>query len=269
MRSIPSMLFLTLLLNFHSYAQSNEDSKEKLAGRSFMFKESISHSKSTLSLELPKVDTSKTVDTSNLEFAPEKGDIIKVLYESDGKVFFKYWYFKDNTDKQKKYNQDRLFSVKRNEFDQITQPIYNWFKGVAVGAYTIPFRLRGCKSSFDFESSLSLQTNLVFGFGFRKVNYSFIDVSVGIGLSSINLTSSNTNNTVTVERTASAFTASLGAVVKPSQFANLGVFLGSDFLGAKDRDTNWIYKGKLWVGLGLNISFNQIKTEKSASGNKQ
>ncbi|WP_026809924.1 hypothetical protein [Arenibacter latericius] len=102
------------------------------------------------------------------------------------------------------------------------------------------------------------------GFGTRTKEYSWIDISLGIGLTGVNLNSDNSN--ISGQRTASAFTISSGIVVKPSKFANLGLFIGSDTLGANDRDVQWIYNRDLWIGLGLNVSFNAITTNQSPDG---
>ena len=80
-------------------------------------------------------------------------------------------------------------------------------------------------------------------------------------MTSVNLNELNSN--VESDRTASAFTISLGAVVKPAKFANIGLFIGWDSLNAYDEEVRWEYNGKTWVGLGLNISFNEITTSAS------
>jgi hypothetical protein len=144
------------------------------------------------------------------------------------------------------------------EFFNYNQQLFSRYKGVEVGVYTIPFRIRGSGDEFDFEASLSLQTNIVFGFGKRTSNTSWIDVSGGIGITSINLNSTNSN--VVDSRTASALTLSLGGVFKPAQNANIGLFIGGDFLGKSDRATDWVYNKNLWLGVGINISFNKIET---------
>lgn len=211
-----------------------------------------------------------------IEFSPQKENIkgtnvpiiegskITVLkYSStDSLVYYRYWIYKDsNSENYNKYNSS-IFTMKRDNFINLMTPLYPRYKGASVGVYTIPFRLRGIGADFDFESSLSLQSNLVFGFGATNSSSSSFDLSLGIGLTSINL--NEKNSSVTSERTASAFTVSLGAVWKPAEFANIGLFLGWDNLGANDNDVNWKYNGKSWLGLGINISFNQIKSDKSA-----
>lgn len=156
------------------------------------------------------------------------------------------------------YNE-KTFSMPYKKFVDITSPVYRLYKGCEVGVYTIPFRIRGTGRDFDFESSLSLQSNIVFGFGTHKNPESWFDLSGGIGLTGVNLNSKNSE--VTEERTATAFTASIGGVFKINRWANMGLFLGYDWLGAKDREVNWKYNGDLWIGLGINISFNSIKTD--------
>jgi hypothetical protein len=206
-----------------------------------------------------------------------KGSKINVLkYAPDSKlVYFKYWNYQEvsgnGIDTQQesmaaKFN-NKTFVLPYDDFVALTQPIYQRYKGAVVGAYTIPFRLRGVGDDFDFESSLSLQSNLVFGFGSRSHAESWLDASFGIGLTGVNLNEKNSD--VTEARTASAFTLSTGLLFKPSKLANLGVFFGWDYLGSNDKEVNWKYNKKMWVGLGLNITFNEVKTATPATKSKQ
>lgn len=208
----------------------------------------------------------------------EEGSKVKVVGMSDDlkKVYIKYWsypekiksrdgLFKEATftdnPKAKTFNED-VFELSSEFFKKITIPLYSRYKGATVGVYTVPFRLRGIGDNFDFESSLSLQANLVAGFGRRTNENSWLDCSIGLGLTGVGLTPQNSN--VIEQRTASAFTISSGIVFKPSKVANIGLFVGWDNLGSNDRDVGWTYNGDMWLGLGLNISFNAITTDKSA-----
>jgi hypothetical protein len=142
-------------------------------------------------------------------------------------------------------------------FNSSTIPRYNRFKGVGVRAYTIPIRLRGIRSkSFDFESNISLGANVVFGFGKSYDENSVFDLAAGFALTQIKLTTINSN----VDRNAGAFTFSTGAIFKPNKLVNLGVFVGWDFLGASDLAVNWKFNGKSWLGIGINISMNDVNT---------
>ena len=235
--------------------------------------------------------------TSNIieDFSPlkEKGDTQEVEIFQGSKVtvvgmsddlktvYIKYWNYSTNIKTRNGFlgkvtlsaNQkatdfnNKVFELPSESFKKITEPLFKRYKGTNVGVYTVPFRLRGSGDDFDFESSLSLQANLVAGFGKRTKESSWIDLSLGIGLTGVNLNSNNSN--VTDQRTASAFTVSSGLVVKPSKFANLGLFLGWDNLSASDRDVDWVHNGNLWVGLGINVSFNTITTNQSTNGKRQ
>lgn len=197
------------------------------------------------------------------QYEVTQGYKIKVLYEKNGNVYYRYWNFRDST-KQKKYNGDKIFRMEKNNFVETTQPLYSKYKGAKVGAYTVPFRLRGIGSEdFDFETALSLQANVAFGFGKITQENSCFDVSWGLGLTRVDLNSKN--SLVTENRTATALTTSLGIVIKPEKYVNLGVFIGWDFLGKNDQDIKWIYNNKPWLGVGINISFDEIKTDKSAN----
>lgn len=199
-----------------------------------------------------EIEKIKVIDTLKLTKSNNKGDsiVIKSINYEEKKGTF--W-----TDH---YN-DKIFSMPYKKFIDITAPLYRRYKGCQVGVYTIPFRLRGTGKDFDFESSLSLQSNIVFGFGTLKKPTSWFDFSGGIGLTGISLNSNNSD--VLENRTATAITASFGAVFKFNRWANIGLFGGWDWLGAKDRGVNWKYNGDFWIGIGINISFNSIETDKS------
>lgn len=152
-------------------------------------------------------------------------------------------------------------SMPKEKFYSNTEQIYRRFKGYSVQAYTVPFRLRGIGSdNFDFESSLSLQGNFVVGWGRLKSQRSFIDFSLGIGLTKVEL--NNLNSNVVDNRSSGALTISFGGVFKPIEKANIGVFLGWDLLGASDRDVDWIYNSKPWIGIGINIGIQDIIGDK-------
>ena len=41
--------------------------------------------------------------------------------------------------------------------------------------------------------------------------------------------------------------------------------MGWDFLGQNDNEVDWKHDGNAWIGLGINVSFNEVKTEKTAT----
>jgi hypothetical protein len=156
-----------------------------------------------------------------------------------------------------------IHSMPKAQFFYSTDQRFQRYKGAEVGVYTVPFRLRGGGDDFDFEAALSLQANIVFGFGRKDSSKSWLDLSAGIGITSINLDEQNSN--VTENRTASALTLNLGAVAKPAENANIGIFIGGDFLGKNDRQVDWVYNRNVWIGIGINISFNKIETGEGPS----
>ena len=203
----------------------------------------------------------------------EKGlkiEVIEIDFQNEI-VFYRYWTFKDGAPGKSKYNGDKIFSLPLKDFVQLTAPLYNWHKGFSVGTYTVPFRLRDAGGDrFDFESSLSLQANFIWGLGSTKKEESILDVSLGIGLSSVNINFQNSNVLDTaLNRTAAAFTTSIGIVYKPTKFVNIGVFTGIDNLGLSDKSVDWYYDNKAWIGLGINISFNEVKSGVRADPGKQ
>jgi len=187
-----------------------------------------------------------------------------------GKVYYEYLNFID-PDTLQAYN-GKLFMLPLDSFLIYTRPIYSHFKGLSAGLYSIPFRIRNLGgSNFDVETSLSLQTNLVIGFGSKYKEYSSVNFSLGIGLTAINITQENSSITEPEdEQTASALTTSLGIVYNFKNRVNVGAFVGWDTLSGKDRNVNWIYNKETWVGLGINIKFEQVNnsTNESSSNNR-
>ncbi len=199
----------------------------------------------------------------------KKGYKINVVYVNDDEVIFKYWHWSNDSTQNARYygteDAPYLYSMAVNDFEKLTRPVYNRFKGFEIGAYTVPYRLRGLaqgSDKFDFESSLSLQANFIFGWGSRYQAQSQYDVSFGLGLTKIEL--SPINSGINEERTASALTFSLGGVWKPTPVANVGMFLGWDWLGAKDQNVNWTHDGRVWMGIGINVSFNALQAADNA-----
>lgn len=194
------------------------------------------------------------------------GKRVTVLYTEDDNVYFSYWYQK-NDEINKELNGEgsirTVYIMPVNTFSQITVPLYSTFKGFKTGAYTVPFRLRGVSGDFDFDPTISLTANFIAGFGSVYKERSWFDMSFGIGLSSIELNQDN-SSLIEENRTAAAFTLSLGALFKPKDYMNFGLFLGWDTLGRDDRSVNWVYDNKPWLGIGINISFNEIVTDNAA-----
>ena len=191
-----------------------------------------------------------------------KDHLIKREYNIGDTVFLTYIPFnaERSAENAATYNEQLFRIDDENLFYSLADSvvIYKRYKGVSVGVYTVPFRLRFAKGGkFDYESSLSLSSNMIFGFGTNKSARSTLDFSVGVGLTGANLDSLNSD--VLDNRTAMAFTLNAGAIWKPTNYANIGLFLGADFLGNRDRSVNWIYNRRPWIGLGINISFNQIQ----------
>lgn len=262
MKKIIFLLVFFLAVRFYAVCQTKFDIQ---VGNSYSF----ITSKSTLISTQRKITSIDKWQNGCVEKIPANGRVRIEAFDSE-KVIYTYLVYDDvkQKDEYDLYNDsDPVFSMPINDFIQSVRPLYNALKDPVIGLYTIPFRFRGKSKTFDFESSLALQTNIVFGFGSRTKAESFLDVSVGVGLSSINLSVKNSN--VSADRTASAITVSGGVLWKPTRFTNIGLFIGSDFLPSKDRNVNWIYAGKLWTGVGINISFNKVDTDRTSNTNKQ
>lgn len=233
----------------------------------------------------PQTDTT---GTSQCEI--HAGHQIKVLHYSSEKnlVYYRYIPFKkvltsydkkngrkiNKVFKESTYGEvynGNIYMMPTSSFNLMTEPLYSRYKGALMGVYTVPFRIRDIGGdNFDFETSLSLQANLIFGWGTKRNANSWFDASCGIGITGVTLDSRNTNIPDTIpSRTASALTISLGTVFKPSPTTSIGFFFGWDFLGAKDKEVEWVHQGNMWLGVGIGISLSPLKSEKPATGKQK
>lgn len=196
--------------------------------------------------------------------------IVKVLRITDDDVEFSYLPFEKQTLKDK-YN-NRTFSLSKPEFAKLTNEYFGWWRKWKVGAYTIPFRIRSKKDTFEVESDLSLGANLIKGINFSNYrDIGHIDLSVGIALTKINLTESNSKikeiDEDLTKLSESALTFSFGAMFNLTKNVNAGIFYGWDFLdGVSQKKVKWRQNKKPWIGFGINVSFKE--QEKSESGQK-
>jgi len=193
---------------------------------------------------------------------------VKILYTEDDQVFFRFWKFpsEENT---RTYNIDSdgenmVFSMSKLDFENLTKPYYNKFRGFKYGAYTVPIRLRSSNDVFEFDSNLSLGANILGRIGISRFKEnSFLDLSFGISVTKVNLNKENSIlGTVGSDfqnidvLSPAALTISLGLLVNLAENVNIGAYLGWDRLSSADNKAQWIYNNKPWTGIGLNISFN-------------
>jgi hypothetical protein len=252
-------LILLGLMLFYLFGASAQDGKE-ISGN-YYFTKNLPKDYSYQYKELP----GQASESDSPVEAINKGAKITILYYDtlQNRVYYQFWNYLNREDSLV-YNTGKFY-MSYNKFIQSTSPLYPRFKGTKVLAYTVPFRLRGIGDNFDFESSLSLTSNLVFGFGSRYKRESWFDASFGVGLTGVVLNEDNSDfdpgEGDQASRTASAFTLSFGGVLKPRDNINIGLFLGWDFLNAQDRKLNWDYDGKRWVGIGINITFSEVKAK--------
>ncbi|WP_162628066.1 hypothetical protein [Arcticibacterium luteifluviistationis] len=232
------------------------EEKINLRNGTYAFKYNVKSSQSLLKSE--DLDKGKLPEIN-------RGNKIEVFYSTANEVCYQYIPFIDSNEMSVFNN--KTICVPTEIFDQITEPIYSINKGVKVGTYTVPFRLRNKADNFDFESSLSLSANFVWGLGKPNSQEALFELSAGIGITSANLDSLNSD--VSENRTATAFTTSLGLVFRPNSVANIGLFIGNDYLNQRDKETKWIFNKERWVGLGININLDAITTDNKSTKSKQ
>lgn len=218
------------------------------------------------------IDTLKYKDSISfvyLEFKTKSKDLKKK--EQINKLNEKYYYKKiDSTNveyyKKNKNNSitnDRdlqIHSIEKTKFNNSTTQYnyYHRFKDIKAGIYTVPFKLR--LNDFDFEQNVNLGMSLSFRFRMNRKydNDWLISPTIGIGLSTVKLNPKNSNLNSDDEnsnRTASAFSLSGGFLFELKDNINLSLQYGFDFLGNDDKDINWKYNKKPWLGIGVNVGF--------------
>ncbi len=199
-------------------------------------------------------------NTSSEKTIHQFGSIVKVIKITDKNVIIQYLKFNNNLVKNKKFYYEvnntflKYYKIKIDDFIKVTTRYYSVYKGAIAGLYSIPFKLRF--NDFDFEQDLNLGVSIGIQYRLSKKidNRWILEPNIGIGLTKVNL--NNQNSDVIEARSASAFTWSLGMILRFSQKINLGVFVGRDFLSKLDSNTNWKHNGKTWLGLGLNIGLS-------------
>lgn len=231
-----------------------------------------------------------TVKGNSIQYKP--GHKVKIVKVNKEKVYFRYYKFEskkkrsskksdslnlkyvyesDTEDKLSNHSGDDFIEthfMSTDEFLNYTEKIYSKFKGVRAGFYTIPFKLR--INDFDFEQNINLGMNIGFQFRFSQMidNRWIYEPTIGIGLSSINLNHKNSSVLENEDRTASALSLSSGLIIHFDSAINLGIFYGYDFLSNNDKEMNWKYNRKPWLGIGLNIGFSISESKDSDKKNK-
>ncbi len=160
-----------------------------------------------------------------------------------------------------------LLSIKK--FNNYTRKYnyYQRFRSVRAGFFTVPFKLR--LNDFDFEQNVNLGMNIGFQFRISKKfdDKWLLEPTLGIGLATVSLNPENSNLIGEDNRTASAFSISGGLVIHFTNNINLGLQYGWDHLGNNDREVNWIFDRKPWLGIGINIGFSISETKQSEPTN--
>ncbi len=273
MKSVLPMLLLFLF----SLTSSVVYGQDLAIGNNYFFISNLG----TQSSELMKINGRKAIASEEIC----RGHIVKIVDLNDKEVFFEYLRFGKKEDKatekqkalQKIYNFEnettKIFSLSKEDFKRLTKDFYNFWRGFEYGVYTLPIRLRRQSAKFEFDANVSLGANVVLGIGNRKKDYSFVDLSLGVGITKVDLDSENSmlgDSTSIFESievlSPTAFTISFGAVFNLAKNINIGLYAGWDKLSSADNEADWIYNGKPWGGIGLNIVFSN-KKEASASQN--
>lgn len=171
-----------------------------------------------------------------------------------------------STNNRIKSTKNIQYSLPKNTFTDNVETLYNRAE-YRMGIYTIPFKLR--LSSFSFDANVNLGANLgaKIRWNRRLENGFSFEPIFGFALASIKL---DQDNSVATEPTnVSAFTINTGLLIHLTNDINFGLTYGFDNISQNDQNNyNWKYNGKGWLGIGLNISFNdQNKNTQASSPN--
>jgi hypothetical protein len=227
---------------------------------------------------LSSADSAGKFSAGSLTCSILKNHIVQVVKNDGTTVTFKYLTFNKDTNLKTLYNGnsgDKEFEMSIENFNFYTKPYFNRWRGWKVGGYTIPVRLRSKDDNFEFESNLSLGANLIKGINFSRYgDLGHIDLSIGFSLTKVNLNADNSNlKLVSPELetlSPGALTFSIGATVELVKNVNFGVFTGWDFIdGAEQKRLRWIHNKKPWIGIGINITFNDNQSANTSSKNTQ
>lgn len=185
----------------------------------------------------------------------EEGLIVKVNYIDDGRVYFSYWKFDEDDERNEIFSpSEKVFSLSIDKFSKITRERFNKFIGWQIKPFTIPIRLRGLgKDIFEFETNFSLGSSIASGIRYNLLEENrYVELTAGIGITKVNLKPSN-SNLQNETLSPAAFTIAIGGLFHYDQ-ANLGIFIGWDKIsGEEQKKYEWQHNGALWLGLGLNI----------------
>lgn len=171
-----------------------------------------------------------------------------------------YQELNENVETYKKINKDtdgKYFVMNLDDFNQKVD-VYNGSGCSFVWGFSIiPIKLRFGTSStnFKYNTGFSLGVNVgyeVFIPNRKKQSAAFL---FGVGISSVEVEPFEVNNLVTSKSNESAFTPSLGMVYSYENF-QIGIFSGIDYI-AGEMGSNWIYKNKPWLGVGLGFTIFQ------------
>jgi len=203
--------------------------------------------------EFSESEMESKINNVNSDSADLQGRYLKELQKRMSDSEFQK--FRTEIPKQTKGKKKVLYSLPKDKFKIVTQPLYDrvdW----RVGAYTIPFKLR--LGGFAFDANVNLGANIGGKIRWdREIENGFaIEPIFGFGLASIKLDESNSNVTA-ANTNVSAFTVNTGVLFHITNTINVGVTFGLDRISKNDQSNyDWKYNNKGWFGLGINVAFN-------------
>lgn len=165
--------------------------------------------------------------------------------------------------------EQKLFNyilVESSLIEKNTIQLYSKRFEPVAGPLVIPVKLRS--SPFDFSTDISFGAAVGSAVRTsRQVENNRLYFLLSGGITAITIDSISTEGEVTESMDFPGFYMAAGAVLSLRNSFSLGLFVGVDYLSARNRN-NWIYQGKPWVGVGIGISMFQLNKEDQSTLNK-
>ena len=164
-------------------------------------------------------------------------------------------------------NNSLFFKLPIKLMGAVADKIYPIYAGETFGTVSIPFKLRLGDNDFETNANIGVNFGVRYRLNRKLEDRWILQPNIGIGLADIPLNSSNSEVENTENRTALSY--SLGLMLNVTKNTNIGFFLGVDRLNKANQTINWKYQGKGWLGIGINIGFNESKSTKDNIKNKK
>jgi hypothetical protein len=157
-----------------------------------------------------------------------------------------------------------FFAVPKQELEGKVYRVYpTWGRPeVAAGSVIIPIKMRF--SEFDFSRDFALGFTVGPRWRISSQREHYLHLLGAFNVNIVTVDSANTAGVMKRPADKGALGFALGGVLDFNG-AQLGAFVGTDWLGRRDR-SNWVYQGKPWVSLGLGFTIFSRSSNAAPTG---